>query len=305
MATLRDHVERTKLQVHGAPDLAAPLRERMLEVSFDEKALGNFELEEQKEPAKRLNEMHALAYALVGCDVDRELVDVHPMPTRKEIPTPDFEAVTCDGPVRIELCRLVDAEKRYLNALDQIATRVYRLLIADAAMACLTGTITLRFYGDMPRASHIEMAVAELARALPSVAPYTPPSTTLWPFGVEYVTLHRLGAHWARTSASGSLQLQIEPNKGLSFRDDALRQFDKMFQKKAGKIEHYSDGMPVWLVMYDDTRVSYPLGTIQALSERQDFDPRPFARVLVGCFTAGVIFEPALPPRITSPMSTV
>jgi len=69
---------------------------------------------------------------------------------------------------------------------------------------------------------------------------------------------------------------------------------------KAKKVAQYSDGLPTWLVTYVDTRTFFPLCTIDDLAKRQNFDPRPFDRVLAGCFTAGVSFEPDKSPRYTS-----
>jgi hypothetical protein len=49
--------------------------------------------------------------------------------------------------------------------------------------------------------------------------------------------------------------------------------------------------------LYVDTRLTYPLGTIQTIAAT-NIDPRPLERVPDTCFTQGVTFEHGMPPRI-------
>jgi hypothetical protein len=80
--------------------------------------------------------------------------------------------------------------------------------------------------------------------------------------------------------------------------------FEPMFTKKAKKISQYSDGLPVWLALYGDTGMTFPLGAVESLASREGFDPHPFERAIVGCFTAGVVFERGILPRYASLSAT-
>jgi len=131
MRTLRDHIETTRTRVHP-PDLDDVVRyERMYDLRVDGTTLGEIRVDADREGAKRRDEIHALGHALIGCEADRELVDIRSLKPRPGRPTPDFEATTAaGGDVRIELVRLVDdAEKKMLAALQITAERAENFLL--------------------------------------------------------------------------------------------------------------------------------------------------------------------------------
>jgi len=284
-------------------------RERLLTMVFDGRQLGAYGLDghAHKEEWKRIDEMLALAHALVGADLDYEVEGITLLPTRQGIPTPDFEALLRSGRrVRIELCRLSDrSEKQYIDALSEIGRRAESAASRHASLDSVIGkdTVFVRFYGDPPTSKDIAPAAAELAEVIVRDVPQKSASTTLWPVGAEHPTLSRLGAHWARDRRPQTARVMMDPMR-QAVRPDLEATFEPMFKQKARKFSLYSDGLPVWLAFYGDTGMTFPLAAVDSIARREDFDPHPFERVIVGCFTAGVVFERGTPPRYTSLTST-
>jgi len=258
-----------------------------------------------KESTKRVNEMEGLAYALVGCDLDLEITELRCLSPRGGRATADFEATMRDGrTIRVELARLIDAdEKRYLDAIGEIITRARRVIDATPGIDMLTGggSIVIRFYGEVPMPHDIDDASTELANVIVKDVPRKGVGTTLWPVGADCSTLHRLGAHWAHLTYDGTTVISADASPRMGNQQAATARLLPMFAQKRAKFSDYSEGKPVWLVFYSDTQLFYPIGIVDSLRDVETFDPRPFERVLVGCFTAGVVFEtPNEKPRYTS-----
>jgi hypothetical protein len=275
----------------GGPDYTAPLYDRMLNLIFDGKRLDEHAIETEKEAAKRLYEKEAIAYSLVGCNVDSEIAELRSACPPKS----DFDAVLRGGVVvHVEVARLIDpAEKRYLSALDKITRRTAGVLGGGPGLSALAkgGKIVLRFYGDTPAESDISPAVSELADFLKGWFRNTNPSSKLTRVDERWPTLRRLDTYVGRDDYEGPARLvphvmRIKANQSVT-----LAQFDIMVNKKKARFANYSEGKPVWLVFYSDTRLFFPLGLVEQLRDINTFDPRPFARVMLGCFTVGVVFE--------------
>lgn len=303
MGTLREYYEATRVRTFGAPDSTDPLWERRLSLVIDGRPLGDYATGTplNKESAKRLDEMQALAYALVGCNADLKLEEAHFLMPVAGRATADFEATTSKGSnIFIELARLVDPnEKRYLDTIDRITGGANELLNKSQGAA---GRFFLRFYHPTPpMPADVRNASKELAAFVESDIAQREPSTTLWPADACYPTLHRLGAHVARESKDNSAWIMVEPSRMLGDSDATAATFPRIVEQKKRKVPDYSKGEPVWLTLYVDTRLFYPLSIIEGLRTESTFDPRPFDRVLVGCFTAGVSFlEPNKAPQYTS-----
>jgi hypothetical protein len=307
--TIRDHVNATAVRVVGGVDHVAPRRERLLRMVFDGRPLGDYALlpEAHKEERKRLEEMQGLAIALISADVDREIESAISLPPRGHVPTPDFEVVLRSGArIRTELCRLSDSvEKRYIDALSEIGRRAENLLsgMADVDSVLGTDNVLVRLYGGVPTPKDIAPAALELADVVANDVGLVRVSTRLWPVGPERPTLFRLGAHWARVEDNYPARIMMDPSLEL-VHPDLEAAFDPMFAAKAKKIAKYAAGKPVWLVMYGDTGMTFPLGAVDSIARRETFDPHPFERVIVGCFTAGVVFERGAAPRYASLTTT-
>ena len=260
--------------------------------------------------------IESLARGVFICDTDAKIVRVNAEATSILGYTLDddiktawdvkvlLEPETVDGQtIRIELARLTDGEeKRYLNAFGEIARRAAYLLSRDANLEAVTGGghVYLRFYGSVPTPYDIGEASKELARYVMAEVNSNPVSITLWPVAARYPTLNRLGAHVAHLDHDGPTTLVPDASPSRANMKNALASFVPMTGQKKAKVADYADGKPIWLAMYCDTKLFYPLGVVQALAEVDDFDPRPFDRVLVGCFTAGVTFiEPDRRPIYT------
>jgi hypothetical protein len=281
----------------GAPGLTNTRLHRMLALKFDGRPLGDHELphENEKEKLKHVNEMEALAYALVGCDVDLEIADVETLSPRPGKATPDFEAILRGGRrVRIELSRLTDEdEKRYLDVLGKIARMVEKKLAGIDGTGG-GGEVVFRFYGDTPpTVSDVKAASAEVVQVIIEQVARASPSSRLYAVGPERPTLHALGTYWALRDREGPTRMSVDPSRQRANQRAATATFLPIIMEKRTKFADYSDGKPVWLVLYVDTRLFYPLGVINSLRGETSFDPAPFERVMLGCFTAGVIFEEA------------
>lgn len=88
-----------------------------------------------------------------------------------------------------------------------------------------------------------------------------------------------------------------------------MERFNVLRSQKALKIAKYSDNgaYPVWLVVggHSLRQKFIALTLVEHLTKRDDIDPAPFERVLVGCYTAGVTFmRGGEPPRYTSLTTT-
>jgi hypothetical protein len=286
-----------------------PRRERLLRMLFDGRPLGEHGLppDATKEQRKRIDEMLALGHVLVGADVDYEIDAIFSLTPRGHVPTADFEAVLLrGGRAKIELCRLADeTEKQYIDALSEIGRRAEALLSLGGGLDALIGsdTIYIRFYDGIPSARDVVAASAELADVVAKECPARRASTSMFEVGPQYPVLNSLGAHWARMAESSTARIMMDPMLHV-VRPNLEASFDPMFAKKAKKVAQYADGHPVWLALYGDTGMTYPLGAVQASAGRAGFDPRPFERVIVGCFTAGVVFENGVPPRYASLSAT-
>ncbi|MDB5072847.1 MAG: hypothetical protein JWM87_3958 [Candidatus Eremiobacteraeota bacterium] len=309
--TIREHVAATASRVisGSGSDFMAPRRERLFRMLFDGRPLGEHGLpaDATKEERKRLDEMLALGHVLVGADVDHEIDAVFSIAPRGHVPTADFEAVLRrGGRAKIELCRLTDeTEKQYINALSEIGRRAEEALSRGDGLDALIGsdTIYIRFYGGIPTARDVPAAAAELADIVANECPARRASTSMSEVGPQYPVLNRLGAHWARMVECSSARIMMDPLLHV-VRPDLEASFDPMFAKKAKKVAQYADGCPVWLALYGDSGMTYPLGAVQAIAGREGFDPSPFERVIVGCFTAGVVFQNGAPPRYGSLSAT-
>jgi len=300
--TLAEYFEESKVQVHGGPDYFAARRVRMAAMIVDGRPVGEYEtiVLRDYEGWKRFEELQWLALAMVSCDADLEFREYRSLVPRPGRATPDFEAVRADGGVvRIEIFRLIDkAERLYLDAIARIAAGAQAHIEASAPTA--SGQRFVHFYDAVPTRRDVTSAVPELAAFILSDPRLRRPSLTLWKAGPEYPTLHRLNAHVAFDDPEGSLRVIVRPDRSLANQAATVEAFYTLVDKKRQKFSEYSDGCPVWLACAVKTQLFYPLGTIQELGQDANFDPRPFERVLAGCFTAGVTFEqPFEPPRRT------
>jgi len=137
--TLGDHIDETRSKVYGPNGLEpeSHWHTRLKALVVDGKPLGLLELVPGKETAKRVDEIQGLGYALVGANVDHEILEIRSLPTRHDVATPDFEATLVDRrTVRIETCSLVDSSERVaLNVHNAIHKRVVERLNASAAVA--------------------------------------------------------------------------------------------------------------------------------------------------------------------------
>ena len=299
--TLRDHYQAQM------SDVTALLFERMLNVVFDEVALGDHLIEDGLKDGKRFVEKQSLAYALVGCNADLEIDYIGSLNPTNANPTADFEARMFDGKtVRLELCRLIaPSEKVYLNILGEIARRAQAIVDSnrDPEIMRDTAMYTLRCYGEVSDAHDIDGAAAELVDFILTSVRHHAPSTRLWEAGEQWATLARIGAFVARETHEGRMHIVPDPLRSRGDMEGAIAALASTFMKKKAKFPSYSDGKPVWLVTYSDTQLFLPYGIIEQLRNTERFDPSPFARLLFGCFTAGVVFEaPDGKPREVFPL---
>ncbi len=304
--TLADYVEATKVDVSGAPDYAAGRRLRLKSLIVDGRPLGDYELDAAsgKESAKRFTELQWLAISLIGCDADREVRTVTSLAPRS-VPTADFEATTASGSlVRIELGNVVDErEKRLLNAVTGIHSEVQARLVRGIP-GVTGGEFSARLYpGADPTWGDVASAADEFVSFMQDIVRRREPSVTLWPADSEYSTLKKLGACLAYLSADGPPRFSLRPALATSNHQATLQIFERLVTKKKAKFADYSEGYPVWLSIAVESVITpfQALGFVQFLQGLDSFDPAPFERVLVGCFTAGVTFTKSRQrPRYTS-----
>jgi hypothetical protein len=298
--TLADYFEATKVDVSSAPDYAAGRRLRLKSLIVDGRPLGDYELDavSGKESAKRFTELQWLAISLIGCDTDREVRAVTSLAPRS-VPTADFEATTASG----SLVRVDEREKRLLNAVTGIHSEVQARL--DRGIPGVTGgEFSARLYpGADPTWGDVASAAAEFASFMQDIVRRRDPSVTLWPADSEYSTLKKLGACLAYLSADKPPRFFLRPALVTSNHQATLQIFERLVTKKKAKFADYSEGYPVWLSIAVESVITpfQALGFVQFLQGLDSFDPAPFERVLVGCFTAGVTFTKSRRrPRYTS-----
>jgi len=277
----------------------------MLSLVFDGTPLGEHRSETDKERAKRVYEKESLAYALVGCKVDLEIAEIRSLEPDNQRPTADFEATLRDSKVvRIELARLIDpAEKVYFNVLSAIVQRARDILSSteDADGIRRGGRFVVQFRNQKPQPRDIPEAGAELADFVLRYLPSKEPSATLWPADGRWSTMNRLGGCVAHLDEDGPTFLSADAMRIEANTPGTLARFEVMSEQKKRNFASYSEGKPVWLVFYSDTRLFFPLALVDRLSGVETFDPQPFERVMLGCFTAGVVFDrPYTRPRYSS-----
>jgi hypothetical protein len=214
----------------------------------------------------------------------------------------------------LELARIVfEVEKKQTEYFASIAGEGQELLLSDGASANL-GTFIYRVYDPSRtkiRRQDIKTAAPELADLIRSDPRLSCASRTLYPGSDagRYPTLARLHVHVCRQSEGEATQVMWDPLLEPLDSVAAIDVFNRIRLKKAIKVPHYSeDGkFPVWLVFgaQSISQKFIALSTVQALANVKTVDPRPFARILVGCYTAGVTFtKPFEKPRYTSLSTT-
>ncbi|MGC2651231.1 MAG: hypothetical protein WA304_10565 [Candidatus Cybelea sp.] len=229
--------------------------------------------------------------------------------------TADFEASMKEGSkLRIELARIVfELERQQNEYFASIAGDAERLL--DQSNSFLNeGTFMYRVYdpeGTTIGRHDVNIAAAELACFIQDHVQLRADPRRLLPVddGERYPSLNRLGVYVFCADDEGPTHVMWDPLLEPLDPDAAIEVFDRVRIEKARKFPGYSDNgaLPVWLVFgVQSLKQRYlPLSTVNALSHVDTVDPRPFARILVGCYTAGVTFiKPYQRPRYTSLSTT-
>ncbi len=308
--TLRDHFAR----MPNGPD---DRLERLCSIVVDGCPLGDYPTDEERdnEQERRFEELQWAAIALVGCDADLEISELRTLPPGGGRPTADFEATMRRGRVvRLELTSIVfELEKQQCEYFARIAGGARKLLILEDEYR-YKGRFIYRAYhpaGMTIGQSEATSGAKELAAFIISNSRLAGVSNDLLPADdpESYPTLYQLGVHVVHVSSEGKTQVMWEPLIEPLDTDGALEVFDGMCRKKGAKIAGYSDDgvFPVWLVFTTESlkQTYLALATVQRLANVDTVDPRPFVRILVGCYTAGVTFiEPYQKPRYTSLSTT-
>jgi len=309
--TLANYIDESGVKVTGAQSASNARSERMKAIVIDDRPLGSYEIdmEYDKEGSKRFSEYQWVAISLVGCDADLELKEIRSLKPRHGKATPDFEATTRKGDVvRIELCRLIDEDEMKLwGAFGKIFPDVQKC-VDEASGNGLNGEFLVRIYreGDI-QGSDVASATEQLARFIKTDQRLQAVSDILHAAGPEYPTLHRLEVRVAHRDAKGRARVVFDPDVLQSDTKKGMELLLENFDCKKVKYVDYSDGYPVWLVFiaqsYSQRFIS--LSLVNSLRDNDTFDSRPFDRVLLGCYTAGVTFEkPFAKPRYTSLTTT-
>lgn len=308
--TLRQHFE--ALLGNISPERV----ERLCAIVIDGQTLGSYPtgIHRDREAEKRFEEMQWAAVALVGCDVDREIVELRSPEPRLGEATADFEAIVRSGDgVRLEVARLVfRVEREQTEYFASIGGDANALLNRDDFAE--KGTFLYRVY-DPTRTrigrDEVHLAVPELARFVRTTPGLLQNPNRLIAVKDErnYPTLSRLQVSVFHNGVSGQTHLMWDPLIEPLDTAGAVKVFRDLLEGKAQKVPGYSDNgaVPVWLVIgvYSITQKYIALSTVQALASMDSIDPRPFTRVLVGCTTAGVTFTVANQrPSYTSLSST-
>jgi len=293
MGALRDHFAR------GRGDPHTGRFNRLCSLVLDGKPLGDYPLDiaRSAEEQQQFEELQWLGIALVGCDADLDIDQVFYI---GHTPTlPDFEASTKSGQtVRIELSRvLFGRELQQNNYFAMIAGRAQQVLERSASTA-KAGEFIYRVYNESVGAisrKDAERAAAEMATFIENDERLHAPSTTLYAATdvTLYPTLSRLGIHVTHSEDDGMpIRVLWDPMSEQSDPAAAVRQFDAVRSEKARKFSRYSESgkYPVWLAFGAMSLRQHfiALTLVNSLAERDDIDPSPFARILVGCYTAGV-----------------
>jgi hypothetical protein len=308
--TLADHFARSRGSLPGRYG-------RLCNILVDGRRLGDCPIGvvRSREEEKRFEEMQWAAIALVGCDADLEVLELRSIAARHDRATADFDAtLRAGGYVRLELARIVFAIERAQNEyFASIAGRTQEVLETDSSSADL-GMFVYRVY-DPARTTigrqDVSVAVPELATFIRRGPRLRHPSRTLHRVmdAKRYPTLVRLRVHVCHEAASEPTRVMWDPLLDPIDSDAAIDVFNRIRLQKAIKVPEYSENgtFPVWLVFgAQSIRQKFiALSTVQALSRVDAVDPRPFARILVGCYTAGVTFvEPYQKPHYTSLSTT-
>ena len=278
------------------PDRADSVHPRLCRLVFDGKPLADHELQTEKKAVQRVNEMLGLGYALVGANIDDEIVELQSIPERHGVATADFEATLTNGDtVRIEVCGLTDElERSYSSDCLQIALRANRMLGATPGSLDLLGPTSpflVRFDAAIPTGRDIGPASEELVRLILTDGPTFRRSWSMLRVNSEYITLHRLGAIWTRKPTQHRVAVQVTVNPRFLQSSRPRHAFERIFAQKIEKYDDYSDGgtVPVWLAMYVNTTFKIPYGDIEAIMQRE-IDPAPFQRLILGSLTIGAAF---------------
>lgn len=289
--TLRDYFHS---QFQGGSDA---LIERLSAIVIDGQPLGGYEtsIARNYEEQKRFEELQWAGIALVGCNADFDIREIRSVPPTGVGATADFEATLLDGSVaKLELARVVIGED-----LQQASyyTKIARYAEDTLRAACAAPTTFIYRAYDAKNIGEKDARRAsdELAEFIQSEAGLRVRSTTLYRAGNAYPTLSRLGVHVCHYEDGGAeARVLWDPLKKSVDRSALLAAFRSVFEKKRNNVRHYTaDGKPIWLVLgvppspYDMFRA---LALVQRLGETT-LNVSPFARVLVGCYTAGVEFE--------------
>jgi len=239
------------------------------------------------------------AWALVGANVESEIRELHTVAPRNDLPAPDLDAVLVDDRrVRIEICTLVDErEQVYVNVLAAAARRTNAALAACPGIVDVIGSdapIYVRFYDTLPMPQDISMIAQELTALVIAEGADIPRTSSMRKVGQQYPTLHRVGTHWTRLPSEEPVRVEIDVMQHLFGRPQPGASISRMFAQKAANYSAYADdGVPIWLVMYVQSRLSFAYGDVEAIVSGPPLDPAPFDRVIVGALTIGTTFERA------------
>jgi hypothetical protein len=303
--TLADYFDQ-RPRTTGAPDYTSPRYERLKRLVVNGQPLGDYDSDARldRRAQKVFIEMQWTGIALVGCDADLEITSLQSLDEEHGKTTPDFEVMTKAGQrVLIEHSRLVVAdEMQEQNARKNLLHRIQ--VAVDKRADFARGTFYVRFYSDSKlNFRDLRKATPELLAFLECVAQKPASATSLREAGPAFPTLHRLGVHVAYEPGSDLARVVVQAPMTLSSHSDDRRLFQERVDEKKAKFGGYNVGVPVWLVLSAESPTT-PLKAISIVEQLRyvdSFDPRPFARVMLGCLTAGVTFsELGKLPKYTS-----
>lgn len=291
--TLRDHFAAGLGQANGR--LA-----RLCNLTVDGIPLGDYAADAARTPEerKRFEEMQWLGIALVGCDADLDLQQVRYVGRAPSMP--DLEGVTNGGhTVRIEVSRIIFGDEMEQNKYFATIAGLAQQHLTQSAATAMEGKFIYRAYESAGPISRVEaeQCAHEMANFITNDSRLRRPSTSMYNATdqTRYPLLARLGVYVCHSELDAPVTVLWDPMIEPSDPHKALEQFSAVRRQKAGKIAAYSGGgiYPVWLVCGALSLRQHfvALTLVQHLAECEDIDPAPFARVLVGCYTAGVTFE--------------
>jgi len=278
--------------------------DRLVALAFNGMPLGDYPLEADRrsEEDKRFSEMQGLAWAVVGCKLDRAIANISFMSP----PAPDCVVEFRDGSsVDLEIARIAfEDELQYRKTLIRILASSNELLQIRIDPYTIPGEYFFRFYDHgVPLPNQARKISEELVELVVSEISAMDPSTSFIKAGPAYPMLASLGVHVTRGDLEGPAHIATDGKPRPDFGKLLYDGFYRMLDKKKKLFPGYNTSRPVWLAFYVETPGSMTVGIVdELLGER--IDPAPFDRVLVGSFTTGVAFVTAGEPPIYTSLTT-